>query len=57
MNYIIKILMIATILSFFGCNAQNKKKSKTKFTEETIDKITDENLLIDIYDNISLKLP
>ena len=57
MNYIIKILMIATILSFFGCNGQNKKKSKTEFTEETIDKITDENLLMDIYDNISLKLP
>ena len=57
MNKIIKILMIATILSFFGCNGQNKKKSKTKFTEETIDKISDENLLLEVYDNISLKLP
>jgi hypothetical protein len=57
MNNIIKILMIATILSFFGCNGQNKKKSKTKFTEETIDKISDENLLLEVYDNISLKLP
>ena len=48
--------MITTILSFFGCNGQNKNNSKREFSKQTLSKIADENLLFEIYENIESKI-
>lgn len=57
MNKLTLLLMLTSILSFFGCEKKAETKiAKPLFTEEIIDKTADSELLEKVWDNISSKL-
>jgi len=57
MNKTIVLFMLTSILSFFGCEKKAETKiAKPIFTEETINKTIDNELLEKVWSNISSKL-